>query len=109
MVRTKRAQKRRQRERPRAPTRAQTAARAHAQKRAHQRYGVRLNNEEYLEVIEQIQSGKAEPLWVESLSRKAFLVDLKGVPAIAIYSKARKRILTFLPPNVSYTLVPAKV
>lgn len=70
--------------------------RIHAKKRAEERFGVTLNRFDYANIVAQITGQLA--VFVERQSNRVsvFIVDLKGIPAIAIYDSERAAISTFL-------------
>ena len=65
----------------------------HAKRRAAERYGITLNREHYYELCRKIQHCESTPVSRTSNDRTLHIVD--GM--LAVYSKKRHRIVTFLP------------
>lgn len=66
----------------------------HARYRAAQRFGA--TNDELDALSEQIKSGKLIPVFRESESRRHYNVELAGKPAIVVWDKNRKAIVTVM-------------
>jgi hypothetical protein len=67
----------------------------HAKARASERYEVRLNRDKYYSLIHKIRANEAVSIKRVSNSRSVYLVD----GFVVVYSKSRKKIITFLPPD----------
>ena len=77
-----------------------TPAHEHAKKRAHQRYGVRFNRVDLLNIIKKIQDQEGQLIYRISNSRKLYKVNYLDKNFILVYSNINKCIITFLPPQV---------
>ena len=67
----------------------------HAKQRAFERYGEHLNRAGYYVLVKMIQNGDSVCIKRVSNDRSIHLVDGK----VAVYSRRRHKIVTFLPPN----------
>jgi hypothetical protein len=73
------------------------SCKAHFRRRLNERFGLSLNKQARRGIIHQIQHGKATCIEKQSNSRKKFIVDIAGVKAICVYSRAQSTIVTVWP------------
>jgi hypothetical protein len=69
----------------------------HAGKRALCRYGISLNNKDFSQLVELIQTGKSQCIHVSSNTRTIHLVTYNNINYKVVYDKVRKAIITCLP------------
>ena len=71
----------------------------HAKRRAEDRFGIKLNQENHLILIKQIQTGKA--CFYENQSHRitAWIQEINGQIFKSIYDKSRHQLVTFLYPT----------
>lgn len=74
--------------------------RKHAKMRASERYGLKLNREDYDDLVLRIRNnvGVLARLRI-SCSRSALLVRYRGQDMVVVYSITHGNIVTFLPPD----------
>jgi len=78
----------------------------HARGRAMRRYGIFLNRDRRVAIIEAIQSGRS--VHVNKITNRLSLhfVNLEGVCLPIVYDKTRQSIATVLPKKVLYRYMP---
>lgn len=70
---------------------------AHAKRRAEERYGLNLNKEARHEIVQMIQSNKAEFVGKQSNNRTLWRVQYQDQSLNVVYDKARSTMCTVLP------------
>ena len=61
-----------------------------------QRYGLKMNREQRLALIEQIQAGKWEFVWRESYRVTHWRIEYEGVQMVVVYDGKRNQLVTVL-------------
>jgi hypothetical protein len=69
----------------------------HSKKRAVQRYDVKFNRVDLMNIIKKIQDQKGEIIYRISNSRKIYKIDYLDKNYLLVYSNLNKCIVTFLP------------
>lgn len=71
--------------------------RVHAKRRAAERYGIELNRFELAELSERLATGNGLQLQRQNDAKAVYLVDVKGVDVVVVYSRKTRQPATFLP------------
>ena len=71
--------------------------RIHATKRCFQRYGIILSKKAYDDLVEQIKSGKAELIEIQTNRVSVYKTSCKGEEVYVVYDAKRETIASFLP------------
>lgn len=82
------------------------ALRAHMRRKAAERFHITLTKKDRRDLVQQIQSGKAEFVKRESHRVSHFIVTLGMVRAICVYDRLRKEPITLLPVEWKDTVRP---
>lgn len=84
---------------PKALKNKKSAQRFHTKKRAAQRYGLTLTTEKQQEIVRKIQNGDGWFLRAESKRITHWAIQYAGQTLPVVYDKARKELVTVLPPK----------
>lgn len=82
---------------------------AHAKKRAEERYGLNLNKHARREIVQMIQSNKAEFVAKESNNRSLWRVSYENQSLNVVYDRLRSTMCTVLPRDAAEFLPTATV
>lgn len=80
------------------PTKTQ-AERRHAKRRALERFGVALNRRQLAVMAAEIQAGRCELHYRQSLRVRVYRVKLGEQDALAVYDSHRGQVVSFLRPE----------
>lgn len=76
--------------------------RIHAKRRAEERFGLKLNRDDYRELVLKIRGGKAEFLGRESLRLTHWAVEWSGQSMHAVYDSKRHNVVTVMYPGSTF-------
>ena len=71
--------------------------RGHALRRFRERYGISLNEQEYLNIVKSIQDGKARKIDAQSQRVGVWEIDVRGEKVEVCYDSSRHELITCLP------------
>lgn len=74
----------------------------HATRRAHDRYGVRLNENDFTTIHASIRTNRAFYVVKWTSTRKLYFVNHSGITMFGVYSSLAKHMISFLPFSTYY-------